>query len=168
MAAEEELGFHDAMRRGEVVPFLRGDGVYRKIPQSDFAGEDAPTDSWLVLQEIYAEAKVDKGVGKVLSVGLHELLAGSAGELYLALLYLVRLVLARQGGRLPLELPLEELLLTARSWVGRYLIALSGNLSFPNGYVKKSALADIKGWNEAVFLPCCGVDVLSGERSQND
>ena len=163
MAAGEELGFHEAMKRGEVVPFLRGDGAYQKIPQSDFAGEDAPTDSWLALQEIYAEAREDKRVGVVLSEGLHELLNGNAGEIYLALLYLVRLVLARQGGRLPLELPLEELLLAAQSRVGKYHRALSGELSFPNGYVKKFALADIQGWNEAVFLPCCGVDMLSGK-----
>lgn len=162
MAAREELGFHDAMMRGEVVPFLRGDGAYRKIPQSDFAGEDAPTDSWLVLQEIYAEAREDKGIGAVLSEGLQELLAGGPGEVYLALLYLVRLVLARQGGRLFLELPLEILLQTARRRVEENRRALSGELSFPNGYVKKSALADIQGWNEAVFLPCCGVDMLSG------
>lgn len=163
MMAETASGFSEAMLRGEVVPFLRGDGGYRKVPKSDFAGEDAPTDSWMALQEVYAAAKENNGMGEVLSAGLSELLDGGAGDIYLALLYLVRLALAKQGGRLPMELPLRELLLTARNRVEKYQAVLAGELSFPNGFVKKEALADIQGWNEAVFLPCYGVDILPTE-----
>ena len=150
--------FREAMARGEVAPFLRGDGAYRKIPQSDFAGEDAPTDTWKALQEIYDAAKETAGVEAALSEGISALLSGTAADVYLAVLYLTRLSLAKQGGRLPLQAPLQEL--SARDKLETHREALSGELVFPNGFVKKSALEDIQGWNEVVFLPCCGVDIL--------
>lgn len=162
MGDKSVAGFREAMILGEVVPFLRGDGAYQKIPESDFAGEDAPTDSWQVLQEVYAEAKTNADIGKVLSAGLSQLLDGSAGDFYLAILYIVRLVMAKQREQLPLQLSLDELLLKAKRRSPKNCKALSEKLVFPNGYVKRAALADIQGWNEVVFLPCCGVDVLSG------
>ena len=160
MAAGKNGTFREAMARGGVASFLRGDGAYRKVPQSDFAGEDAPTDTWQALQEIYDAAKETTGVETALSEGISALLAGTAADVYLAVLYLTRLSLAEQGGRLPLRAPLHELLLSARDSVEKYRDALSGELVFPNGFVKKSALEDIQGWNEVVFLPCCGVDIL--------
>ena len=164
MADGKKGGFREAMARGEVASFLRGDGDYRKVPQSDFAGEDAPTDTWQALQEIYDAAKEADGVENALSEGMTNLLGGTAGDVYLAVLYLTRLSLAKQGGRLPLHVPLHELLLSAQDALGKYRDALSGELTFPNGFVKKAALADIEGWNEVVFLPCCGVDVLQPKR----
>ena len=143
------------MERGEVVPFLRGDGVYRKLPKSDFEGEDAPTDTWRALHEIYAVAKETNGVEDALSGGLSALLGGTA-----AVLYLTRLSLAEQGERLPLKLPLRELLLAAREAVGKRRKELSQELAFPNGFVKKAALEDMQGWNEVVFLPNFGVDLF--------
>ncbi len=164
MADGKEGGFREAMARGEVAAFLRGDGAYRKFPQSDFAGEDAPTDTWKALQEIYDAAKEMDGVERALSEGISALLSGTAADVYLAVLYLTRLSLAKQGGRLPLQVPLHELLLSAQEALGKYRDALSGELTFPNGFVKKAAFADIEGWNEVVFLPCCGVDVLQPKR----
>ena len=164
MADGKKGGFREAMARGEVASFLRGDGDYRKVPQSDFAGEDAPTDTWQALQEIYDAAKETDGVENALSEGISALLAGTAADVYLAVLYLTRLSLAKQGDRLPLHVPLHELLLSAREAVEKHRDALSGDLVFPNGFVKKSALADIEGWNEVVFLPCCGVDLLQPKR----
>lgn len=164
MADGKKGGFREAMARGEVASFLRGDGDYRKVPQSDFAGEDAPTDTWQALQEIYDAAKETDGVENALSEGISALLAGTAADVYLVVLYLTRLSLAKQGGRLPLHVPLHELLLSAREAVEKHRDALSGDLVFPNGFVKKSALADIEGWNEVVFLPCCGVDLLQPKR----
>ena len=160
MAAENEGSFRYAMARGEVVPFLRGDGVYRKVPTSDFAGEDAPTDTWQALREVYAAAEETPKAGKALSDGIANLLNGTAGDIYLAVLYLTRLALAEQGNRLPLKLPLRVLLSTAREKISEHREALSGKLVFPNGFVKKKALEDLQGWNEAVFLPCCGLDIL--------
>ena len=160
MADGKKGGFREAMARGEVASFLRGDGAYRKIPQSDFAGEDAPTDTWKALQEIYDAAKEADGVESALSEGISALLSGTASDVFLAVLYLTRLSLAKQGGRLPLQVPLRELLLSAREAVEKHRGALSGALAFPNGFVKKAALEDIQGWNEVVFLPCCGVDLL--------
>ena len=164
MADVKKRGFREAMARGEVASFLRGDGDYRKVPQSDFAGEDAPTDTWQALQEIYDAAKETDGVENALSEGISALLSGTAADVYLAVLYLTRLSLAKQGGRLPLHVPLHELLRSAQEALGKYRDALSGELTFPNGFVKKAALADIEGWNEVVFLPCCGVDVLQPKR----
>ena len=164
MADVKKRGFREAMARGEVESFLRGDGDYRKVPRSDFAGEDAPTDTWQALQEIYDAAKETPGVENALSEGISALLAGTAADVYLAVLYLTRLSLAKQGDRLPLHVPLRELLLSAQEALGKYRDALSGELAFPNGFVKKAALADIEGWNEVVFLPCCGVDVLQPKR----
>ena len=164
MADGKKGGFREAMARGEVASFLRGAGDYRKVPQSDFAGEDAPTDTWQALQEIYDAAKEADGVENALSEGISALLSGTAADVYLAVLYLTRLSLAKQGGRLPLQVPLHELLLSAQEALGKYRGALSGELAFPNGFVKKAALADIEGWNEVVFLPCCGVDVLQPKR----
>ncbi len=160
MADGKKGGFREAMARGEVESFLRGDGSYRKFPQSDFAGEDAPTDTWKALQEIYDAAKETDGVENALSEGMSALLSGTAADVYLAVLYLTRLSLAKQGGRLPLHVPLHELLLSAREAVEKHRDALPGELTFPNGFVKKAALADIERWNEVVFLPCCGVDLL--------
>ena len=160
MADVKKRGFREAMARGEVASFLRGDGDYRKVPRSDFAGEDAPTDTWQALQEIYDAAKEMDGVENALSEGISALLAGTAADVYLAVLYLTRLSLAKQGGRLPLHVPLHELLLSAREAVEKHRDALSGELTFPNGFVKKAAFADIEGWNEVVFLPRCGVDLL--------
>ncbi len=164
MADGKKGGFREAMARGEVASFLRGDGDYRKVPRSDFAGEDAPTDTWQALQEIYDAAKEADGVENALSEGISALLSGTAADVYLAVLYLTRLSLAKQGGRLPLHVPLHELLLSAQDALGKYRDALSGELAFPNGFVKKAALADIEGWNEVVFLPCCGVDLLQSKR----
>ena len=164
MAGGKKGGFREATARGEVASFLRGDGDYRKVPRSDFAGEDAPTDTWQALQEIYDAAKETPRVENALSEGMAALLAGTAADVYLAVLYLTRRSLAKQGGRLPLQVPLHELLLSAREAVEKHREALSGDLVFPNGFVKKSALADIEGWNEVVFLPCCGVDVLQPKR----
>ena len=160
MAGGKEGGFWEAMARGEGASFLRGDGAYRKFPQSDFAGEDAPTDTWKALQEIYDAAKEMDGVERALSEGISALLSGTASDVFLATLYLTRLSLAKQGGRLPLQVPLHELLLSAREAVEKHRAALSGELVFPNGFVKKASLEDIQGWNEVVFLPCCGVDIL--------
>ena len=160
MAAEKDGSFRDAMTRGEVVPFLRGDGAYRKIPTSDFAGEDAPTDTWQVLRAVYDAAEETAEAGKALSDGIKTLLEGTAGDVYLAILYLTRLSLAEQGNRLPLKLPLRELLSAAREKAAKYREEFFGGLVFPNGFVKKAAMEDIKGWNEAVFLPCCGLDIL--------
>jgi len=160
MADGKEGGFREAMAHGEVAAFLRGDGAYRKFPQSDFAGEDAPTDTWKALQEIYDAAKEMDGVECALAEGISALLSGTASDVFLAVLYLTRLSLAKQGGRLPLQVPLHELLLSAREAVEKHRAALSGTLAFPNGFVKKAALEDIQGWNEVVFLPCCGVDIL--------
>ena len=160
MADGKKAGFREAMARGEVAAFLRGDGAYRKFPQSDFAGEDAPTDTWKALQEIYDAAKEMDGVERALSEGISALLSGTSADVYLAVLYLTRLALAKQGGRLPLQVPLHELLLSAREGVEKHRAALSGELVFPNGFVKKASLEDIQGWNEVVFLPCCGVDIL--------
>ena len=164
MADGKKGGFREAMARGEVESFLRGDGSYRKFPQSDFAGEDAPTDTWQALQEIYDAAKEMDDVENALSEGMSALLSGTAADVYLAVLYLTRLSLAKQGGRLPLHVPLHDLLLSAQEALGKYRDALSGELTFPNGFVKKAAFADIEGWNEVVFLPCCGVDVLQPKR----
>lgn len=160
MADGKKGGFREAMEHGEVALFLRGDGDYRKVPQSDFAGEDAPTDTWQALQEIYDAAKETDGVENALSEGISALLAGTTADVYLAVLYLTRLSLAKQGGRLPLHVPLHELLLSAREAVEKHRDALSRELTFPNGFVKKAAFADIEGWNEVVFLPRCGVDLL--------
>jgi hypothetical protein len=160
MADGKKGGFREAMARGEVASFLRGDGDYRKVPRSDFAGEDAPTDTWQALQEIYDAAKEADGIENALSEGISALLSGTAADVYLAVLYLTRLSLAKQGGRLPLQVPLHELLLSAREGVEKHRPALSGELVFPNGFVKKASLEDIQGWNEVVFLPCCGVDIL--------
>ena len=160
MADGKKGGFREAMARGEVASFLRGDGDYRKVPQSDFAGEDAPTDTWQALQEIYDAAKEADGVENALSEGMSARLSGTAADVYLAVLYLTRLSLAKQGGRLPLQVPLHELLLSAREAVEKHRDALPGELAFPNGFVKKAAFADIEGWNEVVFLPRCGVDLL--------
>ena len=164
MADGKKAGFREAMARGEVAAFLRGDGVYRKVPQSDFAGEDAPTDTWKALQEIYDAGKETDGVETALSEGISALLSGTSADVYLAVLYLTRLALAKQGGRLPLHVPLHELLLSAREALEKHRAALSGELVFPNGFVKKAAFADIEGWNEVVFLPCCGVDLLQSKR----
>ncbi len=164
MADGKKGGFREAMARGEVASFLRGDGDYRKVPQSDFAGEDAPTDTWQALQEIYDAAKETDGVENALSEGISALLAGTAADVYLAVLYLTRLALAKQGGRLPLQAPLHELLLSAREALEKHRAALSGELVFPNGFVKKSALEDIQGWNEVVFVPCCGVELLQPDK----
>ena len=155
MAGEQDGGFRAAMTRGEVVPFLRGDGDYRKVPASDFAGEDAPTDTWQALREIYEAAEMTPETEKALSDGIRALLEGTPGGVYLA-----RLVLAEQGNRLPLQLPLRELLSAAREKIGERREALSGELVFPNGFVKKAALEDLQGWNEAVFLPFYKVDIL--------
>lgn len=160
--AEKGDDFLLAVQRGEVVPFLRGDGDYRRVPASDFAGEDAPTDSWQVLAEIYDAAEREAEAGKELAQGLFSLLEGTAGEVYLGLLYLTRLALAKKGGRLPLELPFPALLAAAHRQVGRQAEALAGPLAFPNGFVKKEALADIRAWNDVVFLPCFGVNLLEG------
>lgn len=164
MADGKKGGFREAMARGEVASFLRGDGDYRKVPRSDFAGEDAPTDTWQALQEIYDAGKETDGVENALSDGISALLAGTTADVYLAVLYLTRLALAKQGGRLPLQAPLHELLLSAREALEKHRAALSGELVFPNGFVKKSALEDIQGWNEVVFLPCCGVDILQPDK----
>lgn len=164
MTADKDESFREAMTRGEVVPFLRGDGVYRKVPASDFAGEDAPTDTWQVLRDIYSAAEERPETGKTLSDGLMTLLKGSAGDVYLAILYLTRLSLAAQGNRLPLKLPLRELLSAAREKVAKHREALSGKLIFPNGFVKKAALEDLQSWNEAVFLPCYEMDILQNEK----
>ena len=160
MATEKDGSFRDAMTRGEVVPFLRGDGDYRKVPASDFAGEDAPTDTWQALREIYEAAEMTPETEKALSDGIRALLEGTPGDVYLAVLYLTRLVLAEQGNRLPLQLPLRELLSAAREKIGEHREALSGELIFPNGFVKKAALEDLQGWNEAGFLPFYKVDLL--------
>ena len=160
MATEKDGSFRAAMTRGEVVPFLRGDGAYRKIPASDFAGEDAPTDTWQVLRAVYDAAEETAEAGKALSDGIKTLLEGTAGDVYLAILYLTRLVLAEQGNRLPLQLPLRELLSAAREKIGERRKAFSGELIFPNGFVKKEAMEDLQGWNEAVFLPFYKVDIL--------
>lgn len=160
MATEKDGSFRDAMTRGEVVPFLRGDGTYRKVPASDFAGEDAPTDTWQVLRAVYDAAEETAEAGKALSDGIRALLEGTAGDVYLAILYLTRLSLAEQGNRLPLKLPLRELLSAAQVKIRNHRESLSGELVFPNGFVKKKAMADLQGWNEAVFLPCCGLDIL--------
>ena len=61
-------------------------------------------------------------------------------------------------------MPLHELLRSAQEALGKYRDALFGELTFPNGFVKKAAFDDIEGWNEVVFLPCCGVDVLQPKR----
>ena len=98
--------------------------------------------------------------GKAMSDGIKALLEGTAGDVYLAILYLTRLSLAEQGNRLPLKLPLRELLSAAREKAAKYREEFFGELVFPNGFVKKAAMEDIKGWNEAVFLPCCGLDIL--------
>ena len=164
MADGKKAGFREAMARGEVAAFLRGDGAYRKVPQSDFAGEDAPTDTWQALQEIYDAAKEMDGVERALSEGISALLSGTAADVYLAVLYLTRLFLAKQGGRLPLQVPLHELLLSAGKAVEKHRGALSGALVFPNGFVKKAALEDLQGWNEAVFLPLYNVDILQNEK----
>ena len=164
MADGKKAGFREAMARGEVAAFLRGDGSYRKVPRSDFAGEDAPTDTWQALQEIYDAGKETDGVETALSEGISALLSGTAADVYLAVLYLTRLALAKQGGRLPLQAPLHEMLLSARGALEKHRAALSGELVFPNGFVKKSALEDIQGWNEVVFLPCCGVDILQPDK----
>ncbi len=158
--AGKDGSFRDAMTRGEVVPFLRGDGDYRKVPASDFAGEDAPTDTWQALREIYEAAEMTPETEKALSDGIRALLEGTPGDVYLAVLYLTRLVLAEQGNRLTLQLPLRELLSAAREKIGEHREALSGELVFPNGFVKKAALEDLQGWNEAVFLPFYKVDIL--------
>lgn len=160
MTEERNGSFREAMARGEVVSFLRGDGVYRKIPTSDFAGEDAPTDTWQALREVYDAAEETAEAGKALSDGIKALLEGTAGDVYLAILYLTRLSLAAQGKRLPMELPLRELLSAAREKIGNHRESLSGELVFPNGFVKKKAMADLQGWNEAVFLPCYGLDIF--------
>lgn len=159
MAPGKGKDFRDAMAQGEVAMFLRGDGAYRKTPQSDFAGEDAPTDTWKALQEIYA-ANETIDAGSALSEGISTLLKGTAGDVYLAILYLTRLSLAEQGGRLPFRIPLRALLATARERVETHRKAFAGPLDFPNGFVKKRALEDLKGWNEAVFLPYYGIDLL--------
>ena len=160
MAEEKDGSFRDAMTRGEVVPFLRGDGAYRKVPSSDFAGEDAPTDTWQVLRAVYDAAEETAEAENALSDGIKALLEGTAGDVYLAVLYLTRLSLAEQGNRLPLKLPLRELLSAAQVKIRNHRESLSGELVFPNGFVKKKAMADLQGWNEAVFLPCCGLDIL--------
>ena len=164
MTAEKDGSFREAMTRGEVVPFLRGDGAYRKVPTSDFAGEDAPTDTWQVLRDVYSVAEETSEAGKALSDGLTILLEGTPGDVYLAVLYLTRLVLAEQGNRLPLKLPLRELLSAAREKIGKHREALSDEIIFPNGFVKKAALEDLQGWNEAVFLPLYNVDILQNEK----
>lgn len=153
-------GFKKAMDSGEVVAFLRGDGAYRKFPKTDFEGEDAPTDSWQVLQEIYAEAKNSAGTERVLSEALSQLMEGTAGDFYVAMLYLVRLSLAKQGGRLPFEIPFDALLQRACSVSAIHREALSEKLIFPNGFIKKNAIEDLMGWSEAVFLPCFGVNLF--------
>ncbi len=163
MTAEKDGSFREAMTRGEVVPFLRGDGAYRKVPTSDFAGEDAPTDTWQVLRDVYSVAEETSEAGKALSDGLTTLLKGSAGDVYLASLYLTRLVLAEQGNRFPLKLPLRGFLSAAREKIVKHREALSGEIVFPNGFVKKAALEDLQGWNEAVFLPFYKVDILQSE-----
>ena len=160
MAGKNDVGFRDALTRDEVVPFLRGDGAYRKVPTSDFAGEDAPTDTWQALRDVYSAAEETPETGKALSDGISNLLGGTAGDVYLAVLYLTRLALAKQGNRLPLQLPLRELLAAAREKLSEHREALSGELVFPNGFVKKKALEDLQGWNEAVFLPLYKVDIL--------
>ena len=160
MAAEKNGSFREAIKRDEVVPFLRGDGAYRKIPASDFAGEDAPTDTWQVLRDVYSAAEETPEAEKNFSDGLKILLEGSAGDVYLAILYLTRLALAEQGNRLPLKISLKELLAAAREKVGKHRDALSGEITFPNGFVKKAAMEDIQGWNEVVFLPFYKVDIL--------
>ena len=164
MADGKKGGFREARARGEVESFLRGDGSSRKLPQPDSAGEDAPTDTWQALQEIYDAAKETPGVENALSEGISALFSGTAADVYLAVLYLTRLSLAKQGDRLPLHVPLRELLLSAREAVEKHRDALPGELTFPNGFVKKAALADIEGWNEVVFLPCCGVDLFQPKR----
>ncbi len=164
MAAEKNDSFRDAMTRGEVVPFLRGDGAYRKVPTSDFAGEDAPTDTWQVLRDVFSAATETPEAGKSLSDGITNLLGGTAGDVYLAVLYLTRLVLAEKGNRLPIKLPLRELLSAAREKISVHREALSGEIAFPNGFVKKAALEDLQGWNEAVFLPLYNVDILQNEK----
>ena len=153
-------GFRKAMDQGEVVAFLRGDGAYRKFPQSDFEGEDAPTESWQVLQEIYAEAKNSTGTERVLSDAIFQLMEGTAGDFYVAMLYLVRLSLAKQGGRLSFEMPFEALLQKASGLLAAHREALSEELIFPNGFIKKKAMEDLLGWNEAVFRPCFGVNLF--------
>ncbi len=160
MATEKDGSFRAAMTRGEVVHYLRGDGAYRKVPASDFAGEDAPTDTWQVLRDVFSAATETPEAGKSLSDGITNLLGGTAGDVYLAVLYLTRLALAEQGNRLPLKLPLRELLSAAREKISKQREALSGELVFPNGFVKKKALEDLQGWNEAVFLPLYKVDIL--------
>lgn len=160
MAGKNDGSFRDAITRGEVAHFLRGDGAYRKVPTSDFAGEDAPTDTWQALHDVYSAAEESPETGKALSDGISNLLGGSAGDVYLAVLYLTRLALAKQGNRLPLQLPLRELLTAAREKLSEHREALSGELVFPNGFVKKKALEDLQGWNEAVFLPLCGMDIF--------
>ena len=158
--AGKDGSFRAAMTRGEVAPFLRVDGAYRKVPTSDFAGEDAPTDTWQALRAVYDAAEETPEAGKALSDGIKALLEGTPGDVYLAVLYLTRLSLAEQGNRLPLKLPLRELLSAAREKIGNHRESFSGELVFPNGFVKKSAMEDIKGWNEAVFLPLCGMDIF--------
>lgn len=150
--------------RNEVVPFLRGDGAYRKIPTSDFAGEDAPTDTWQVLRDVFSAATETPEAGKALSDGITNLLGGTAGDVYLAVLYLTRLVLAEQGNRLPLKLPLRELLSVVKEKVAKHRESLSGEFVFPNGFVKKAAMEDIQGWNEVVFLPFYKVDILQNTK----
>lgn len=164
MAAENAGSFRDALTRDEVVPFLRGDGAYRKVPTSDFAGEDAPTDTWQALRDVYSAAEETPETEKALSDGITKLLGGTAGDVYLAVLYLTRLALAEQGNRLPLKLPLRELLSAAREKISKQWEALSGELVFPNGFVKKKALEDLQGWNEAVFLPLYKVDILRNKK----
>ena len=164
MTAEKAVAFRDAMTRNEVVSFLRGDAAYRKVPTSDFAGEDAPTDTWQVLRDVFSAATETAEAGKSLSDGITDLLGGTAGDVYLAVLYLTRLVLAEKGNRLPIKLPLRELLSEVREKISVHREALSDEIIFPNGFVKKAALEDLQGWNEAVFLPFYGLDILENEK----
>lgn len=136
-----------AIEREEVKEYLRGDAPYRKFSKCDFYIAYEPTETSVVIKEIFETEKEIKGAVKVFFSTLNEMISESAVNTYLVFDYLESLIYEDNNGCIFLN-KYEDEVKIIKTKLGKYInyyrYELEREIIFPNGWNQVNAWEDIK------------------------
>ncbi|SDB35432.1 hypothetical protein SAMN02910298_01747 [Pseudobutyrivibrio sp. YE44] len=137
----------EAISKGEIIPFLRGEGEYM-CEHNEMVQAPEQTDVSKVLSRgIYKLYKEDNSIKVLFENGLLEMLDGDDFDVYMVGAYLTSILFKEQNGLAPFSLDKDKIIDRFSEEVLSRKDRIKAGVKHASGFVNASAWEDIERFN---------------------
>ncbi|MDO4305103.1 MAG: hypothetical protein Q4D94_14445 [Bacillota bacterium] len=137
-----------AIKKGEVVKLLRGEGEY-EVVASEFTSDVFPTDINSVLVNCFYKQrdKIDN-IEKIFDNAFNELIKGNASDVYIAVLYFDACIFQEEKGKASFLIDKEGVSKKLQEQLHKVRNKLRDSVEFENGMKKSNPWNNITNFNK--------------------